>query len=192
MAASGAPRHGSLRDPQDLNALVVTESVTSRSCRSVASDDLAFSNSRTRHEHAAPGRSCVHERIEFVFPNNRGLNRPVFPLVRNERAFQEEYPGVTAHGVYSGKLSNDGEILRLATASGVTVFEVTFMDDAPWPIAAAGAGFSATPLDSATPNSNDGTDWRASSAPGGSPGMDDPVPPPDCLLTEALSLSFRR
>jgi hypothetical protein len=55
---------------------------------------------------------------------------------------------------------------------------VTFRNDSPWPVAAAGFGFSIVPRGSpAATNSNNGADWRASAEPGGSPGRDDPSDP---------------
>ena len=81
------------------------------------------------------------------------------------------------HGIYTGKLDNGGETLRLATAQGNSVLAVTYQDRAPWPLAADGYGFSLVPFNSAGPdNSDNGTHWRASAAAGGSPGEDDPDP----------------
>jgi hypothetical protein len=56
------------------------------------------------------------------------------------------------------------------------VLAVSFNDRAPWPIAPDGHGFSLVPRRDAPLNSDDGAAWRASRAPGGSPGADDPEP----------------
>jgi CotH kinase protein/Lamin Tail Domain/Fn3 associated/Concanavalin A-like lectin/glucanases superfamily len=114
--------------------------------------------------------------ITFTFTNRtRLLPGQFFVLARNAAAFTSKYPGVPVNGLYTGKLDNSGETLRLATPYGVTVMSVTYNDRAPWPVAPDGHGFSLVPSNAATlPNSDDGAAWRASSAVGGSPGADDP------------------
>jgi hypothetical protein len=129
--------------------------------------------------------------IEFAFTNNTLLGPgQFFLLAGNAAAFAARYPGVELNGVYSGKLNNSGETIRLATASDRTVFELTFDDSSPWPLAAAGTGFSLVPRDPGAPaNSGNGTDWRASTEPGGSPGRDDPAPPgPECGGSQAPAI----
>ena len=115
--------------------------------------------------------------LEFAFTNNTHLEPGhFFVLARNPAAFAARYSGVAVNGVYSGKLNNCGETIRLATPSGQPVFEVTYSDASPWPASAAGQGFSVVPFNTATPNnSTNGAAWRASTEPGGSPGRDDPT-----------------
>jgi hypothetical protein len=112
--------------------------------------------------------------IEFVFPIKTLLTPGAFfVLGRNLDALQERYPGLAVNGIYSGKLNNDGELLRLSTPAGKPVFELSYSNQSPWPSAAAGAGYSIV-LRSATTNSSSPTGWRASAHLGGSPGVDDP------------------
>jgi len=106
--------------------------------------------------------------ITFTFTNGTTLQPGQrFLLGRNAAALQARYPGVSINGIYSGKLDNGGETLRLSTPTGVTVLEVTYKDSSPWPVTADGVGWSLV-LDDAI----SGT-YRASSSVGGSPGSGD-------------------
>jgi hypothetical protein len=88
--------------------------------------------------------------IEFTFPDGTQLAPGSFFLLgRNAAALAARYPGIAIGGTYTGKLNNDGETLRLVTASGAAVFELTFSNKPPWPSAAEGYGFSAVPRDGA-------------------------------------------
>jgi len=62
-------------------------------------------------------------------------------LVRNVAQFAARYPGVTFHGVYSGKLDNGGETLTLSHPLGAKVLSVTYDDLAPWPSPRTVSGF---------------------------------------------------
>ena len=114
--------------------------------------------------------------IQFTFPPGTRLDPGhYFVLGRNDTALHARYPGLTVHGIYTGRLDNGGETIRLATSDGTTVFSVTYNDRVPWPIAADGHGLSLVshqPI--SQPNSDRGQDWRTSNAVGGSPGTADP------------------
>ncbi len=100
-----------------------------------------------------------------------------FVIARNAAAFASKYPGVMVNGVYVGKLENSGEKLTLSHPSGTVIFSVTYDNIAPWPVASDGYGFSLVPkIPGLTQAPDDGTKWRASAFPGGSPGADDPAP----------------
>ena len=122
--------------------------------------------------------SGVHftEGIRYTFPTGTRLEPGGFVvLVSDPAAFAAQYPGVTFHGVFSGRLANEGERLTLAHAVGTPIFSVRYGDRAPWPEAADGAGFSLVPVHpDLNPNPDDPAHWRASSRVGGSPGRDDP------------------
>ncbi|MDA1272863.1 MAG: lamin tail domain-containing protein [Verrucomicrobia bacterium] len=117
------------------------------------------------------------EGIRFTFPIGSRLGPGQFVvLVRNEDAFRKRYPGSPVFGVFTGGLSNAGERLVLAHATGVEIHSVAFGDGDRWPAAADGVGFSLVPVSSSLagkPNSPE--NWRASALIGGSPGLDDPT-----------------
>lgn len=130
--------------------------------------------------------------INYIFPNGTILPPGGFlVLVRNAAQFASRYPGVTIGGVYSGRLDNAGEGLRLIVASGGTVLSVTYNDRAPWPVTPDGLGFSLVPVNpNANLNPDDARSWRASASPGGSPGADDPEPNiPAIRVNEVLTAS---
>ena len=116
--------------------------------------------------------------ITFVFTNGTVLAPgQFFLLARNPAQFAVKYPGVTVNGVYSGRLDNGGELLRITNPFGGSVLGFTYGDLAPWPVAPDGFGFS---LVNIAPELYAAPDeplrWRASANPGGSPGAADPSP----------------
>ncbi len=128
--------------------------------------------------------------ITFTFTNNTRLAPGAFfVLARNPAQFQARYPGVSVQGVYAGRLDNAGETIRLTHNVGGSLFGVSYADDVPWPLAADGLGFSIVPVSLTTNlNSDQPTHWRASSARGGSPGADDPIPSiPAVVVNEVLT-----
>jgi hypothetical protein len=97
-------------------------------------------------------------------------------LVRDPSSFTNRYPGVPVFGVYSGKLSNSGKTLSLVHATEEPIFSVNYGTRPPWPAAADGTGFSIVPVNpNLNPDPSNASNWRASSAIGGSPGADDPA-----------------
>jgi Chitobiase/beta-hexosaminidase C-terminal domain/CotH kinase protein/Lamin Tail Domain/NedA-like, galactose-binding domain/Immunoglobulin domain/Bacterial TSP3 repeat/Immunoglobulin I-set domain len=128
--------------------------------------------------------------ISFTFTNGTRLGPGAFfVLARNQAEFESRYPGVPVNGLFGGKLDNAGETLRLTHVIGGQVLAVTYGDDIPWPLAADGHGFSIVPVSlTENLNSDEGLDWRASAAAGGSPGADDPTPDiPALVVNEALT-----
>jgi len=113
-------------------------------------------------------------------------------VVANEAAFAERYPnfdGVIA-GPYSGSLNDSGENVELDGADGATIQEFTYGDG--WYPITDGDGFSLSVRDAiqATTlwDSSDG--WRASAAPGGTPGYADILATPGAvLINEVLAHS---
>ena len=86
-------------------------------------------------------------------------------------------------GPYDGRLDNGGERLTLRNAQGHIIETLTYNDTPPWPRAADGYDASlerVSPIESA----NDHHSWRASLAPGGTPGAINSVDgtPPTPLL----------
>ena len=118
--------------------------------------------------------------IQYAFSNGTVLDAgKSLVLVVNETAFNAKYPNVTADGIYSGRLRNEGE--RIALSSPLTeLFTVTYNNKKPWPAATEGKGFTLVLKD--TGNDSDPDDplnWRVSTKPGGSPGENDPDPMQD-------------
>jgi len=109
-------------------------------------------------------------------------------LARNPSAFSNRYPGVTYDGIYLGKLSNNGEKVRVRDSSGNTILSVEYDDDPPWVMSPDGMGPS---LVNRNPDGNpdDPRNWRPSAYDGGSPGTGDPAPPfgQDVVINEVLA-----
>lgn len=128
--------------------------------------------------------------ITFAFSPGTMLAPGAFLVLgRNATNFVARYPGTVLGGIYSGKLDNGGERLSLQTMTGVEVLSLTYGETAPWPVTPDGYGFSLVsiaPGGAAEPN--DGRQWRASTAAGGSPGADDPLPTvPPIVINEILT-----
>ncbi|MBX3731158.1 MAG: lamin tail domain-containing protein [Verrucomicrobiae bacterium] len=100
-----------------------------------------------------PGQRLVLAADLFHFRRNHGLAAPVA-------------------GRYFGQLSDTGERLRLETAEGLTLLDLTYATTPPWPAGTGGGGYSlvlARPeLGPANPSA-----WRASVHAGGTPGASD-------------------
>jgi hypothetical protein len=170
--------------PQDLAKLVITEIMYEPPALGAwTSEDLEFLELKnTGTDTLRLDGFQFTSGIEFTFPEGTRLAPGAFVvLAGNTEAFATKYPGVAAHGQFSGKLSNNGEALRLVTSVSTPVFELTYGTGASWPEAAAGGGFSIVPISPDLAfNASDGAFWRASTFPGGSPGVDDPPPVPEC------------
>ncbi|HWN94271.1 MAG TPA: lamin tail domain-containing protein, partial [Methylomirabilota bacterium] len=182
------------RTPQDFSKLAITEIMYNPPAwGAVAGDELEFLEFKNIGTNTLNlGGLTFTAGINFTFPNGTLLAPgQFFLLARNAFAVQSRYPGVAVNGVYTGRLDNSGETLRLSTPLTNTVLSVTYNDRAPWPLAPDGYGFSIVPQSALAPdNSDDGTRWRASSAVGGSPGADDPASTiARVLINELLTLT---
>jgi hypothetical protein len=133
------------------------------------SDDLEFLELSNTGSTMLDLSGLTFTGITYSFPAGATI-QPGQKLVlgRNPEALRIKYPGLVVDGVYSGKLDNAGELIRLNTPSGVTVVEALYDNNAPWPAAADGMGYSLVIGDAGLP-------YRASAHPGGSPGYDDPL-----------------
>ncbi len=128
--------------------------------------------------------------VTYTFPDGKTLPPNAFVvLVSNPVEFAKRYPGVQIDGAYTGKLSNSGERLTLVHAAGGVILDFDYADNAPWPSAPDGLGFSLVLRNPASPVQTYGADeWRASTLPLGSPGVDDPNPTiPEVEVTEVLA-----
>jgi hypothetical protein len=103
-------------------------------------------------------------------------------LARNAAILATRYPELAVYGVFTGKLGNAGEPVRLGYPHGAEILSVAYRTRAPWPAAADGFGFSLVP-DEDHPGS-----YRASSKAGGSPGIGDPTNNiPRVVINEVLA-----
>lgn len=96
-------------------------------------------------------------------------------IVRDEEAFNFRYgAGKPVAGVFSGRLSNSGELLKLSFGAGEPVREFTYDDASPWPTGPDGLGYSLTLIDPRSlPDHADPFSWRQSLMPSGFPGTID-------------------
>jgi hypothetical protein len=98
-------------------------------------------------------------------------------VVNNLAAFQFRYPGVSPAsiaGVFSGNLNNDGEQIVLLTGDDAIIRDLTYNDQAPWPVSADGDGTSLVLIQPmGNPDHADPLSWRASIVLGGNPAASD-------------------
>ena len=100
-------------------------------------------------------------------------------------AFATRYPGVTVFGYYGGNLNNGGERIAIFDSNGQVATEVTYNNAAGWPTAADGGGYSLELIDPYG-DLNSPANWRASSAPNGTPGLPPVTPPPGNIVLNEL------
>jgi hypothetical protein len=115
-------------------------------------------------------------------------------VVKDHTAFAAMYPTVNniASGVFSGSLSNEGELISLRGPLGELLQSFTYGDSniAGWPANADGEGYSLEYIGSLDGNENpanespadpfdNSANWRASLQLNGTPGTDGTAPEPD-------------
>jgi hypothetical protein len=137
--------------------------------------------------------------ISYAFPVGVTLSPGAYILVvagdpaSGFAAFRNYYGldgSVAIVGPYDGRLRNEGETVRLATAAGgPEILSFGYDNGRGWPLAAEGGGHSLTPLDSAMAAAPGGSlyyggNWRASTFINGSPGMADPPAARGVVLNE--------
>ncbi|VGO11732.1 hypothetical protein PDESU_00278 [Pontiella desulfatans] len=113
--------------------------------------------------------------IDFTFPEGTLLAGQSYLVVaKDATAFQLEY-GVSGVQLFEYGETNGGNslgssgTLRLVNSCNGTVLEIDYDNDAPWPVAADGAGHSLV-LARPSYGENDPHAWEASDQIGGSPG----------------------
>lgn len=118
--------------------------------------------------------------INYTFPPNTILAAGEYITLNNTQ--------------YTGALSNGGETLALANASGDTIESFTYDDSAPWPELADGDGRSLVRIAPGNDDPNLASAWRISSLEGGNPSTNDSLPlvdnSPDGLLEYAFGASI--
>ncbi len=126
--------------------------------------------------------------ITFVFPSGTIIQPGAVLVLANNgspSAWAARYPGVTVFGYYGGNLNNGGERIAIFDASGNLVTEVTYNNAGGWPTAAYGGGYSLELIDPYG-DLNSPANWRASSAPNGTPGLPPVTPPLGSIVLNEL------
>lgn len=102
--------------------------------------------------------------VTYTFPAGTTIAANGYLVISANPATFATRWGFTPLGPWSGKLSNDGEQVRLRNAAGTTVDSVTYGIGFPWPTAADGDGSS---MELINPNldHNAGSSWRSSGQP---------------------------
>lgn len=111
--------------------------------------------------------------ISFTFPANSTLARGAYTVLTNSLdLFKQHYPSVTPNGVFTGSISNSGEIIELISLPDSTKeFAVEFGCTGFWPALADGLGYSLITKDEKDPgDQNDFNDWNVSVVRDGTPG----------------------
>ena len=99
--------------------------------------------------------------VTYTFPSNTILGAYGYAVVAENPTNLFNAYGVQAYGPFEGRLSSDGETVRLRDAAGREVDEVDYGIGFPWPVASAGDGPSMELINAALDN-NLGGSWRAS------------------------------
>ncbi len=128
--------------------------------------------------------------VEFSFPAGYKLEAGQFAVIAADPATLQSTYGISGVlGPFTGSLNNAGDRVQLRDGIGAVKLDVEFSPDAPWPVAADGAGpslvLTAPSYGEASPKA-----WSASSLVGGSPGGPDPalaVPGDSVLINEFLA-----
>ncbi|MBN1669816.1 MAG: lamin tail domain-containing protein [Kiritimatiellae bacterium] len=141
---------------------------------------------------------------DYAFPSGASLAPGEYALAipTDAATFRQAYPGVPAgmqlFGPYDGALGNGGDTIKLwqpdtpdeAGIPWILVDKVCYADTAPWPESADGGGPSIQRV-AADLYGNDPANWIASPAGGGTPGLENALPPaaPAALTAADTSVS---
>jgi hypothetical protein len=107
--------------------------------------------------------------IDYAFPANTKLAPGQFLVIAKAPVAAQSFYGVNCLGPYAGKLANGGGTVRLLNELGGILLEIEYDTQAPWPVAADGAGHSLV-LSRPSYGENDPRAWSHSDALRGSPG----------------------
>jgi hypothetical protein len=135
-------------------------------------DDYEFIELKNSGETILDLSNLTFEGIDFVFPAGTTLAPDDFMvLVRNPDAFVARYPGVTIGGIYTKRLSNKGETIRITDGLGNVVVSIAYDDENGWPLTPDGRGDSLILVNPAG-DPSDPQNWGASAEVYGTPGRD--------------------
>lgn len=111
--------------------------------------------------------------IDYVFPANTTLSGFSYIVIAKDPSAVQSVYGINGVlGSYTGSLSNGEGELKLQDSLGGEELIVEYSDEAPWPVAADGAGHSLI-LGSPSYGEDDPRAWNASFSLGGTPGRGD-------------------
>ena len=107
--------------------------------------------------------------VNFTFSDNTILaSGQYLLLIRNRDAFESRYGARNVQiQEYTGRLSNDGEQLRIVNSDSETIIDFTYNDQLPWPKPADGEGATLSLSGNVISNPSN---WSQSRTFGGSPG----------------------
>ena len=106
----------------------------------------------------------------YRFPRGTVIRTGAYLLVAADPAALQAATGLeSVLGPFTGALANEGERLLLRNLNGRLMDELTYGDQAPWPVGADGSGASLAKRLPASPSSPP-ENWRASREVGGTPG----------------------
>ena len=131
--------------------------------------------------------------VPFVFANSTTLAPGERLLVVQDlNAFTTAYPSVSTNqiaGVYSGKLSNSGETIRIDGSGGERILEFDYGDSDPWHFGTDGEGQTLQLVDETNTSLlqlDKFYSWRPSHAVNGTPGAA-PASAADVVINEVLA-----
>jgi spore coat protein CotH len=173
------------------SALRITEIMYHPASAGVAGDEDNYEFVELKNTGATPLNlsGFFFEGITYTFPPGTVIASNSFHiLARSLSAFSNRYPGITVNGIFTGKLDDGGEKIRIRNSDSNTVISVEYDDDPPWPLSPDGLGYSLT-LANPVGDPDSADSWRASSNVHGSPGAEDPAPPygPGIVINEVLA-----
>ena len=105
-------------------------------------------------------------------------------IVKNRAAFEQRYAGAlpifalntSGTAEFTGRLSNDGELITLLNAAGTPIHSFLYDENLPWPPVADGLGYALVLKHPTTPVPNHAlpANWVTGRTANGAPGADDP------------------
>jgi sialate O-acetylesterase len=159
---------GTYFPPQDLQTLRVTEIYYNPpGSGAVDGDEFEFLELQNTGPTTLELGGLSFSGITFTFPTGTTLAPGAFFLLaRNAAQLATRFSGVTVHGIYTGKLSNDGETLSLLQGAGV-VWSFAYGTSGAWPAEANNGGLSLQRPEPAALGYDPATWTAATPTPGG-------------------------
>ncbi len=127
--------------------------------------------------------------ITFVFPEGSSIAPGAVLVLANSTSpaqFAARYPGAVVFGYFGGSLDNGGERIAILDRDGNTVTAVNYDDEAGWPTAPDGGGYSLEVIDPRG-DLDSPANWRASSALNGTPGLPPAAPAASTVVLNEIA-----
>ncbi len=142
------PSRGSPNHPERHDEIVINEIMYDPPSDSGCGEFIELLN--RGQEHVDLSRWQFTDGVEFKFPSGTVLEPGAYLVVSaNAKALTKTRPDILVLGNYRGKLSNDGDRVRLEDTLGNLVSEVDYRTGGTWPAGAAGGGSSMEKVHSA-------------------------------------------